>query len=68
VPAPSDLELTGLTLREEQLDTLLGVDVEGWLAEIPLIREYYAQFGMRLPAELSQQLEQLERRLRRVQG
>jgi phosphoenolpyruvate carboxykinase (GTP) len=68
VPAPSDLELTGLALREEQLDTLLGVDVEGWLAEIPLIREYYAQFGMRLPAELSQQLEQLERRLRRAQG
>jgi hypothetical protein len=29
-----------------------------------LIREYYQQFEMKLPPELSQQLEQLERRLR----
>jgi phosphoenolpyruvate carboxykinase (GTP) len=64
VPAPSDLELSGLTLRDEQLDTLLGVDAEGWLAEIPLIREYYAQFGVKLPIELARELDQLERRLR----
>ncbi len=64
VPAPSDLELSGLTLREEHLETLLGVDVEGWLAEIPLIREYYAQFGVKLPIELARELDQLERRLR----
>jgi len=64
VPAPSDLELSGLSVREEHLDALLGVDTEGWLAEIPLIREYYAQFGVKLPAELSHELEQLERRLR----
>jgi phosphoenolpyruvate carboxykinase (GTP) len=64
VPGPEHLELTGLDLGSEALDALLGVDTDGWLAEIPLIREYYARFGMRLPAELSQQLEQLERRLR----
>jgi phosphoenolpyruvate carboxykinase (GTP) len=64
VPAPGDLELSGLELGSEALDALLGVDAEGWLAEIPLIREYYQQFEMKLPPELSQQLEQLERRLR----
>ena len=64
IPAPSDLDLTGLSLDAASLDTLLGVDVEGWLAEIPLIREYYAQFGMKLPPELSHELDQLERRLR----
>jgi phosphoenolpyruvate carboxykinase (GTP) len=64
VPSPDDLELSGLELGSETLEALLGVDAEGWLAEIPLMREYYAQFGMKLPPELSQQLEQLERRLR----
>jgi phosphoenolpyruvate carboxykinase (GTP) len=64
VPTPRDLDLSGLALAGEALDALLGVDAEGWLAEIPLIREYYQQFGMKLPPELSQQLDQLERRLR----
>jgi phosphoenolpyruvate carboxykinase (GTP) len=66
VPAPEDLELSGLDLGREALGALLGVDAEGWLAELPLIREYYEQFGMKLPPELSQQLDQLERRLRAV--
>jgi phosphoenolpyruvate carboxykinase (GTP) len=64
VPAPEDLEPSGLELGSEALDALLSVDAEGWLAEIPLIREYYEQFGMKLPPELSHQLEHLERRLR----
>ena len=66
LPAPSDLELDGLALPEADLHTLLSVDREGWLAEIPLIREYYQQFGVKLPAELSLELDQLERRLRRT--
>jgi len=37
------------------------------LEEIPLIREYYTQFGVKLPAELSLELDQLERRLRQAQ-
>ena len=35
----------------------------GPLAEIPLIREYYEQYGMRLPAALSEELDALEKRL-----
>jgi phosphoenolpyruvate carboxykinase (GTP) len=65
VPAPRHLELSGLALRDEHVDALLSVDAEGWLAEVPLIREYYAQFGVKLPAELSHELDQLEQRLRR---
>jgi phosphoenolpyruvate carboxykinase (GTP) len=39
------------------------VDVPGWLAEIPLIREHFARFGHRLPAGLAQEVNDLEARL-----
>ena len=64
VPTAKDLDLSGLALTDEDVDELLAVDAEGWLAEIPLIREYYAQFGAKLPAELTAQLDQLEARLK----
>ncbi len=64
VPAPGELDLDGLALDEEDVKELLEVDVDGWLAEIPLIREYYQQFGVRLPATLSSELDALEARLR----
>jgi phosphoenolpyruvate carboxykinase (GTP) len=53
-------------VQPADLEQLLDVDAEGWLAEIPRIREYYQQFGVRLPSELSQELDQLERRLRKT--
>jgi phosphoenolpyruvate carboxykinase (GTP) len=68
LPTPDDLELFGLSLADDALDELLRVDHEGWLHEIPLIREYYAQFGVKLPGELSEELDALERRLRQDQG
>ena len=42
---------------------LLAVDVDGWLAEVPLIREYFAQFGERLRGALAQEVDALEARL-----
>jgi phosphoenolpyruvate carboxykinase (GTP) len=63
VPRPSDLDLTGLALDEEDVSELLAVDREGWRSEVPLIREYYASFGARMPRELSAELDTLERRL-----
>ena len=45
------------------MEELLRVDVEGWRAEVPLIREYYAQFGDRLPEALADQADTLEERL-----
>ena len=63
LPAPGELELSGLDLDDEDLRTLLGVDVDGWLQELPLIREYYAQFGKTTPPELLAELDSLEERL-----
>ena len=63
VPAPGALDVEGLTLAPEALDTLLSVDTDDWRAEIPLIRDHYAQFGDRLPAALAEQVDELARRL-----
>ena len=64
LPAEGALDMEGLGLQKEDLAELMGVDVEGWLHEVPLIREYYARFGDRMPKELVDQLDQLEARLK----
>ncbi len=64
LPFSRDLDLDGLDLDPEDLHTLLTVNVDGWLEEIPLVREHYAKFGERLPAELVACVDQLEQRLR----
>jgi phosphoenolpyruvate carboxykinase (GTP) len=63
VPGPDELDVTNLGLSRAALQTLTAVDVEGWLAEIPLIREFYAKFGVAMPEELVAELDQLEERL-----
>jgi phosphoenolpyruvate carboxykinase (GTP) len=64
LPAPGALDLTEADLAAAELETLLSVDVDGWLQEIPLIEEYYAQFGDRVPHELHRELEALKRNLK----
>jgi len=64
VPRPGDLDLTGLTLDQDDVAELLAVDREGWANEVPLIREYYASFGARMPRELVAELDALEKRLK----
>ena len=63
VPSPGSLHVDGLDLSAEQLAELLRVDVEEWRKEVPLIRQHFAQFGDRLPAELAAQVDALEKRL-----
>jgi phosphoenolpyruvate carboxykinase (GTP) len=64
LPVRDDLDLSGLDVDAEDLEALLAVDREGWLSEIPLIREYYATFGDRLPSELSTFVDEFEKALR----
>ena len=63
LPEARDLDTQGLDLSSAKLDKLLGVDVRGWLDEVPRIREYFAKFGDHLPAGLSHQVDALEARL-----
>lgn len=64
LPTPDALDLTGLNVSPDDLKELLRVDVDGWSAAVPLIREHFAQFGDRLPKELNEELIKLEERLR----
>jgi phosphoenolpyruvate carboxykinase (GTP) len=64
LPAPSDLDVKGLDISPTTLNELLKVDVEGWLKEVPLIRDHLHQFGSHLPQELDHEVNNLEQRLR----
>jgi len=56
--------MTGLDeLSRDDLADLLDVDIDGWLRELPLIEEYYAQFGDHLPAALTAELDAMRARL-----
>jgi phosphoenolpyruvate carboxykinase (GTP) len=63
LPAPADLDTAGLDIAPADVAKLLGVDVAGWLAEIPLIRQYFAKFGSHLPEGLKREVDELEERL-----
>ncbi|MBW1688261.1 MAG: phosphoenolpyruvate carboxykinase (GTP) [Deltaproteobacteria bacterium] len=63
LPAKGELDTSGLDLSEADLEELLRVDVEAWLAEVPGIREYYETFEGRVPKELVGELEALKQRL-----
>jgi phosphoenolpyruvate carboxykinase (GTP) len=63
LPAEGALDLAGLDLPADALRQLLGVDVGGWRAEVPLIREHFAQFGEHLPAAMTDEVDRLEARL-----
>ena len=54
LPAPQDLDTSGLDVNPEKKKKLLEVDIDGWLAEVPLIREHFAKFGTHLPDGLKQ--------------
>ncbi|MDQ7782828.1 MAG: phosphoenolpyruvate carboxykinase (GTP) [Desulfomonilaceae bacterium] len=64
LPAPGSLDLGGLDIDPKVMDELLHVDIEGWLEEVPLIAEYFDQFGDRLPEGLRHELSAMEERLR----
>jgi phosphoenolpyruvate carboxykinase (GTP) len=58
------IDRTDLDVSEETMARLLEVDTEGWLAQLPQMKEHYAEFGKNLPAALHGQLEALEQRLK----
>jgi phosphoenolpyruvate carboxykinase (GTP) len=66
MPTPGSLDLTGLDITPESIETLLSVDVEGWLSELPNIQSYFEMFAERLPEALYQELSSLRERLNRV--
>ncbi|KRB48600.1 MAG: phosphoenolpyruvate carboxykinase (GTP) [Pseudomonadota bacterium] len=63
LPTKDALDLSGLSITDAALETLLSVDPEVWAEEAALIPDAYRKFGDRMPAELWSQYEALTQRL-----
>jgi phosphoenolpyruvate carboxykinase (GTP) len=66
LPDPKDIDTTGLDIAPDTMKNLLDVDVDGWLAEVPLIREHFAKFGSHLPKGMTEEVDKLEARLKKA--
>ena len=67
LPKREDLNLDGLDLSDDQLDQLFAFDPKAWGAEADLTQQYFAQFGERLPPEMTNQLSMLRTRIAQAQ-
>ncbi|HKR90120.1 MAG TPA: phosphoenolpyruvate carboxykinase (GTP) [Phenylobacterium sp.] len=63
LPKAGELDISGLSLTDEQMALLLSVDPQIWRQEAALIPPFYETFGDRLPKALWEQYEALVKRL-----
>ncbi len=63
VPKAEDINVEGLDVTVDTVKELLTVDRDAWLADVENVKEFYAQIGDRVPAELKAELAALEERL-----
>ena len=65
VPAPGGIDLTGLKVSDETIQTLVHVDKDQWYEELESQTAWFQQFGYSLPIEIWQEHEALADRLTR---
>ncbi len=63
VPNKEDLQLDGLDLSDEVITELLSIDKEAWKEDVANQREFFTQFGDRLPKEIVESMDTLEANL-----
>jgi len=63
LPTRDALDLDGVEVSAEAMDEVLKVDLDEWREEIGLTREFFDEFGDKLPAELREALDGLEARI-----
>lgn len=63
VPKKEDLQLDGLDLSDETITELLSIDKAAWREDLANQREFFAQFGDKLPQEIKDSMDQLEKNL-----
>jgi phosphoenolpyruvate carboxykinase (GTP) len=64
LPQEDAISLSELEISEEQLRNLLQVDQDKWPQEIEKLRNYFAMFGGKLPRKITEELNNLEARLK----
>jgi phosphoenolpyruvate carboxykinase (GTP) len=63
VPAVDAVDVSGLDLADTVVAELLDVDNEAWRQEIPQIEAHFEHLGAHVPAELRDELNELQKRL-----
>ena len=64
VPKPEDINIEGISgVTTDTIRELVSVDHDSWKADIANIREFYDLIGERVPAELREELDALDKRL-----
>ena len=62
-PKPEDFDIDGLAITSEQVREANRVDLDEWRAELPLIEEWFAKIGKKLPEALKDELAGLKKRI-----
>jgi len=63
LPTKGAIDLSGLDTTAEQMDELNAIDAQEWLGEVKKSREFFANFGDRMPLQINQQLDILQTKL-----
>lgn len=61
VPDTGSLELEGLNIPKENLEKLFEVNITDWKEEIEDIKKFLSQFGTRMPEEILEEVEKLNK-------
>ncbi|NLT12423.1 MAG: phosphoenolpyruvate carboxykinase (GTP) [Clostridiaceae bacterium] len=64
MPTADAIDVEGLDVSAHDMEELLKVNKDEWLAEVESIRAHYTGYGEKLPVELANQLNALEARLK----
>ncbi|GAA3859660.1 phosphoenolpyruvate carboxykinase (GTP) [Saccharothrix violaceirubra] len=63
VPTADELDLSELDASRADIEAALDFDADEWRAEIPLIEEWFAKIGEKVPTSLRDELAALKQRL-----
>ncbi|KAA0209006.1 MAG: phosphoenolpyruvate carboxykinase (GTP) [Proteobacteria bacterium] len=63
LPQPGDIDLDGLDIDRQVLDSLLAVDAASWREELAGIASYFGEFGDRVPPALLEEHARVSKRL-----
>ena len=64
VPKAGELNTSGIDVDQSTLEELLEIDSEAWTKEVESIREFFGEFGERMPKQLFEELAKLEARVK----
>ncbi len=63
IPDLKDLELSGLDIKDETVQSLFSINKDEWKNEVADIEKFYSQFGGRIPSELKNQLSAIKNKM-----